>query len=213
MLGDALQAYNQRFTPDASPTFEEVAAQPAKTFIKPYQGAARWSTYFRFKRPAGSSGKDVKQQLHSARQACLDVGIPLDDLNTCTTSTSCPFSFPECPVLGILEQQPAVVRRLLADPSPTGAAEHYLLGNGAARPAGCWSDFDLRTDNQAITWLKTNRHLNKMFVRWLDEMEDFRFDVTHLPGSWNPAFHERQAPPDASRLRGWARAGGVNGGP
>ena len=66
------------------------------------------------------------------------------------------------------------------------AFRHYLLGGGAARPAGCWSDFDLRTDNQAITWLKTNRHLNKMFVRWLDEIEDFRFDVTHLPGSRNP---------------------------
>ena len=45
---------------------------------------------------------------------------------------------------------------------------------------------DLRTDNQAITWLKSNRHLNKMYVRWLDEIEDFRFDVTHLPGARNP---------------------------
>jgi hypothetical protein len=35
-----------------------------------------------------------------------------------------------------------------------------------------------RTDNQAITWLKTNRHLNKMYVRWLDEIEDFRIYVT-----------------------------------
>ncbi len=25
-----------------------------------------------------------------------------------------------------------------------------------------------------------------MYVRWLDEIEDFRFDVTHLPGSRNP---------------------------
>ena len=25
-----------------------------------------------------------------------------------------------------------------------------------------------------------------MYVRWLDEMEDLRFDVTHLPGSRNP---------------------------
>jgi hypothetical protein len=25
-----------------------------------------------------------------------------------------------------------------------------------------------------------------MYVRWLDEMEDFHFDVTHLPGSRNP---------------------------
>jgi hypothetical protein len=44
LTGDALQAYNQRFTLDATPTFEEVAAQLARTFIKPYQGAAQWST-------------------------------------------------------------------------------------------------------------------------------------------------------------------------
>ena len=56
------------------------------------------------------------------------------------------------------------------------AFRHYLLGGGALLQAGCWSDFDLQTDNQAITWLKTNRHLNKMFVRWLDETEDVRFD-------------------------------------
>ena len=63
---------------------------------------------------------------------------------------------------------------------------HCLLGGGAPRPAGCWTDFDLRTDNQAITWLKTNRHPNKMYVRWLDGIEDFRLDVTHLPGARNP---------------------------
>jgi hypothetical protein len=33
LTGDALLAYNQGFTPDASPTFEEVAAQLAKAFI------------------------------------------------------------------------------------------------------------------------------------------------------------------------------------
>jgi hypothetical protein len=67
---------------------------------------------------------------------------------------------------------------------------HYLLGSGAPtsapRPAGCLSDFDLRTDNKAIAWLKRNQHLNKMYVRCLDEIEDYRFDVTHLPGSRNP---------------------------
>ncbi len=31
-----------------------------------------------------------------------------------------------------------------------------------------WTDFDLGTDSQAITWLKTNMHLNKMYVLWLD---------------------------------------------
>jgi hypothetical protein len=73
---------------------------------------------------------------------------------------------------------PAHVLELLAVVHALRAFRHYLLGSGAPRPAGCWSDFDLRTDNQAITWLKTNRHLNKMYVRWLDEIEDFRFDVT-----------------------------------
>ena len=82
---------------------------------------------------------------------------------------------------------PAHVLELLAVVHALRVFKHYLLGNGAPRPEGCWSDFDLRTDNQAITWLKTNRHLNKMYVRWLDEIEDFRFDVTHLPGSRNPA--------------------------
>jgi hypothetical protein len=37
-----------------------------------------------------------------------------------------------------------------------------------------------------VTWLKTNRRLNKMYVRWLDKMEDLRFDATHLPGALNP---------------------------
>ena len=81
---------------------------------------------------------------------------------------------------------PAHVLELLAVVHALRAFRHYLLGGGAPRPEGCWSDFDLRTDNQAITWLKTNRHLNKMYVRWLDEIEDFRFDVTHLPGARNP---------------------------
>ena len=81
---------------------------------------------------------------------------------------------------------PAHVLELLAVVHALRAFRHYLLGGGAPRPEGCWSDFDLRTDNQAITWLKTNRHLNKMYVRWLDEIEDFRFDVTHLPGVRNP---------------------------
>ena len=81
---------------------------------------------------------------------------------------------------------PAHVLELLAVVQALRTFRHYLLGGGAPRPAECWSDFDLRTDNQAITWLKTNRHLNKMFVRWLDEIEDFRFNVIHLPGTRNP---------------------------
>ena len=81
---------------------------------------------------------------------------------------------------------PAHILELLAVVHALRVFRHYLLGSGAPRPDGCWSDFDLRTDNQAITWLKTNRNLNKMYVRWLDEIEDFRFSVTHLPGARNP---------------------------
>ena len=76
--------------------------------------------------------------------------------------------------------------------------KHYLLGSGAPRAEGYGSDFDLRTDNQAITWLKTNRHLNMMYVRWLDEIEDFRFDVT--PGS--------RIPSDPLSRRGFADGAG-----
>ncbi len=43
----------------------------------------------------------------------------------------------------------------------------------------------LLPDNQAITCLKSNRNLNKMYARWLDKIEDFRFDVARLPGSRN----------------------------
>ena len=51
---------------------------------------------------------------------------------------------------------------------------------------GCLTVFDLRSDNQTTTWLKTSRHLNKMYVRRLDEIEDFRFHVTHHPCTCNP---------------------------
>ena len=34
-----------------------------------------------FKRPAGSSGKEVKQQLHNTCQACLNNGIQVDYLS------------------------------------------------------------------------------------------------------------------------------------
>ena len=82
---------------------------------------------------------------------------------------------------------PAHTLELLAVVHALRVFKHYLLGSNAPRPPGCTSDFDLRTDNQAITWLKTNRHLNKMYVRWLDDIADFSFDVTHVPGARNPS--------------------------
>ncbi len=54
---------------------------------------------------------------------------------------------------------------------------HCLLGDGVPLLVGCCSNLDLLTDKQAITWLKTNRQLNKMYVCWLDEIENFHFDA------------------------------------
>ncbi len=59
---------------------------------------------------------------------------------------------------------PAHVLALLAAAHALRVLKHYLLGSGAPRPLGCGSDFDLRTDNQAITWLKTIRRLDQMYV-------------------------------------------------
>jgi hypothetical protein len=57
---------------------------------------------------------------------------------------------------------------------------HYLLCSGAPRPPGVLSDFTLPTDNQAASWLCTKRDINRFLARWLDEIEDFRFDVEHV---------------------------------
>ena len=59
---------------------------------------------------------------------------------------------------------PAHVLELLAVVHALRAFRHYLLGGGAPRPGDCWSNFDLRTDNQAITWLNTNRRIVTRFT-------------------------------------------------
>ena len=43
------------------------------------------------------------------------------------------------------------------------------------------------TDNQAVSWLRSKRDVNRFMARWLDELEEFRFDVEHVPGRLNPA--------------------------
>ena len=82
---------------------------------------------------------------------------------------------------------PAHVLELLAVVHALRVFRHYLLGSGAPRPPGVLSDFTLRTDNQAVTWLRTKRDINRFLARWLDEIEEFRFDVEHVPGRSNPA--------------------------
>ena len=61
------------------------------------------------------------------------------------------------------------------------------VGSGAPRPPGVLSDFTLRTDKQAVSWLRTERDINRFLAPWLDEIEEFRFDVEHVPGRLNPA--------------------------
>jgi hypothetical protein len=101
---------------------------------------------------------------------------------------------------------PAHVLERLAMLHALRVFKHYLLGSGTPRPEECWSDFDLRTDNhwQAITWLKTNRHLNKIrLLARRDRGLPLRRDA--------PAgLSEPCGPADASRLRRWARASGVD---
>ena len=47
------------------------------------------------------------------------------------------------------------------------------------RAAGVLSDLTvtLRTDNQAVSWLRMKRYINRFLACWLDEIEEFRFDV------------------------------------
>ena len=45
---------------------------------------------------------------------------------------------------------PAHILVLLAVALALRIFRHYLLGNSAPRADGCWSDIDLRTDNQAM---------------------------------------------------------------
>jgi hypothetical protein len=82
---------------------------------------------------------------------------------------------------------PAHVLELLAVVHALRVFHRYLLGSGAPRPPGVRSDFTLRMDNQAVTWLRTKRDVNRFLARWFNEIEEVRFDVEHVPGRLNPA--------------------------
>ena len=71
--------------------------------------------------------------------------------------------------------------------TPCGCSDTTCSAARPHRPPGVLSDFVLRTDNQAVTWLRTKRDVNRFLARWLDEIEEFRFDVEHVPGKRNPA--------------------------
>jgi hypothetical protein len=146
--GPALQSYSQGFAADASPTFAEVAAHLSKVYITPYQGAVRWSAFFRFKRTSGSSGKEVKQQLHNARQGCLEEGIPLDELSpaehlyyiyqlSLSPAQSSQF-------LASLSSNAQASDDYLRTLTPTGAADRRASGAGPTSSAARTALFQLR---------------------------------------------------------------------
>ncbi len=60
---------------------------------------------------------------------------------------------------------PAHILELLAVVHALRVFRHYLLGSGAPRPPGVLSDFTLRTDNQAVTWHRTKREVNRFLAR------------------------------------------------
>ena len=64
-----------------------------------------------------------------------------------------PVAYESCKLTTAERNYPAHILELLAVVHALCIFRHYLLGSGAPRAEGCWSDFDLRTDNQAITIL------------------------------------------------------------
>lgn len=46
--------------------------------------------------------------------------------------------------------------------------------------------FRLVTDNSALKWLRTSKATPK-FMRWLNFLSSFEFEVVHWPGKSNPA--------------------------
>ncbi len=63
------------------------------------------------------------------------------------------------------QASPAHVLELFAVVHAFRVFRHYLLGRGALRPPGVRSDFTLRTDNHAVTWLRTKRDITRFLVR------------------------------------------------
>ena len=142
---------NQGLAADASPTFAEVAAHLSKVYITPYQGAVRWGAFFRFKRPSGSSGKEVKQQLHNARQGCLDEGIPLDELSELSSAEHLYYFYQlsltpaqSAQFLASLSSNAQASDDYLRTLTPTGAADRRTSVAGPTSSAARTALFQLR---------------------------------------------------------------------
>ncbi len=43
--------------------------------------------------------------------------------------------------------------------------------------------------------LRTKREVNRFLARWLDKIEEFRFDVEHVPGRLTPVLVTASPPP------------------
>jgi len=46
-----------------------------------------------------------------------------------------------------------------------------------------WKPFILRTDHQALTWIRSMKEPSGMIMRWLDILASYEFEVQHRPGT------------------------------
>lgn len=46
-------------------------------------------------------------------------------------------------------------------------------------------EFTLRTDNQSLVWLDSQKSLSKRQARWLEFLAPYRFQVVHIKGKYN----------------------------
>ncbi|CAB3979472.1 Hypothetical predicted protein [Paramuricea clavata] len=57
-----------------------------------------------------------------------------------------------------------------------GKFKHYLLGK----------KFIWYTDHRGLQWLRNTRDPRGIYARWLEEVEEFEFDIRYRPGAYNP---------------------------
>ena len=131
---------------------------------------------------------DGPRPLHSGRRSVVTTDASEVAISAVLTKSDDdghhnPVAYKSYKLTAAEQAYPPHVLDLLAVVHALRVFRHYLLGSGAPRPPGVHSDFTLRTDNRAVSWLRINRFL----ARWLDEIEEFRFDVEYVPGRLNPA--------------------------
>ena len=67
-----------------------------------------------------------------------------------------PVAYENRKLTAVEQAYPPHVPELLAMVHALRVFRHYLLGSGAPRPQAVLSDFTLRTDNQAVPWMRSS---------------------------------------------------------